>query len=82
MDTEEGAFLACTFWLVDALTELGELDEAGALMDQAVALASDVGLLAEMMEPTDGAMLGNVPQALSHLALVNAAVRLDAALDR
>jgi GH15 family glucan-1,4-alpha-glucosidase len=82
MDAEEGCFLACTFWLVGALTELGELDEACTLMDQAVALANDVGLLAEMMDPADGAMLGNVPQALSHLTLINAAVRLDAALGR
>jgi GH15 family glucan-1,4-alpha-glucosidase len=82
MDTEEGCFLACTFWLVDALTELGRLEDAATLMDEAVALTNDVGLLAEMMDPADGAMLGNVPQALSHLALINAAVRLDAALPR
>jgi len=82
MDVEEGCFLACTFWLVDALTELGRLEDATTLMDDAVALTNDVGLLAEMMDPSDGAMLGNVPQALSHLALINAAVRLDAALPR
>ena len=82
MDVEEGCFLACTFWLVDALTELGRLEDAATLMDEAVALTNDVGLLAEMMDPADGAMLGNVPQALSHLALINAAVRLDAALPR
>jgi len=82
MDVEEGCFLACTFWLVDALTELGRLGDAVTLMDEAVALTNDVGLLAEMMDPADGAMLGNVPQALSHLALINAAVRLDAALPR
>lgn len=82
MDAEEGCFLACTFWVVDALTELGRLEEACTLMDEAVALTNDVGLLSEMMDPADGSMLGNVPQALSHLALVNSAVRLDAALPR
>jgi GH15 family glucan-1,4-alpha-glucosidase len=80
MAAEEGCFLACTFWLVSALTELDDLSEARDLMDRAVSQTNDVGLLAEQMDPGSGAMLGNFPQALSHLALINAATALDRAL--
>ncbi len=80
MAEAEGCFLACTFWLVSALTSLGELTDARELMDSAVALTNDVGLLSEQMDPTSESMLGNFPQALSHLALVNAATDLDRAL--
>ena len=74
----EGAFIACTFWLVEALAYSGQLGPATQLMDEAVRLTNDVGLLAEQIDPTTRAFLGNVPQALSHLALINAAFSIHA----
>lgn len=73
----EGAFLACTFWLVEAYAELGRQAEAEALMAAALAaLPPGVGVLAEMVDPDTGAFLGNLPQGLSHLALIHAAISL------
>jgi GH15 family glucan-1,4-alpha-glucosidase len=75
----EGAFLACSFWLVDNYVLLGRYDEACALFERLLALRNDVGLLAEQYDPHSGRQLGNFPQAFSHLALINSAHSLNTA---
>jgi GH15 family glucan-1,4-alpha-glucosidase len=72
----EGAFLACTFWLVDALHGIGRTGEATALFEKLLSLRNDVGMLAEEVDPATGHHLGNTPQAFTLVGLVNSAVRL------
>jgi GH15 family glucan-1,4-alpha-glucosidase len=69
----EGAFLACTFWLADNLALTGRRPEAAALFDRLLSLRNDVGLLAEEYDSAAGRLVGNFPQAFSHVALVNSA---------
>ena len=72
----EGAFLACTLWLADAYVLAGETDKAQALFDRVVAIANDLGLLAEEFDTAAGRQTGNFPQALTHIALINTAHNL------
>ncbi len=72
----EGVFLACSFWLVDAYLMLGRRDDARRLFNYLLSLRNDVGLLSEEYEPRSGRLVGNFPQAFSHLALVNTASNL------
>jgi GH15 family glucan-1,4-alpha-glucosidase len=72
----EGAFLACSFWLVDNYVMQGRYADARRLFDRLLARCNDVGLLAEEIDPRTGRMLGNFPQAFSHVGLINSALNL------
>jgi GH15 family glucan-1,4-alpha-glucosidase len=72
----EGAFLACSFWLVNVYVLQRRWDEARAMFDRLVSLCNDVGLLSEEYDPRSGRLVGNFPQAFSHVALVNSAYHL------
>jgi GH15 family glucan-1,4-alpha-glucosidase len=72
----EGAFLACSFWLVDNYILQGRYEDARRLFERLLARCNDVGLLAEEFDPTSGRMLGNFPQAYSHVGLINCALNL------
>ncbi|TQJ06938.1 GH15 family glucan-1,4-alpha-glucosidase [Kribbella jejuensis] len=79
LSDDEGTFLICSFWLADALAMVGRVGEARDLYEKLVALRNDVGLLAEEYDVSSGRMLGNFPQAFSHLGLVNTAWHLTTA---
>jgi GH15 family glucan-1,4-alpha-glucosidase len=72
----EGAFLACSFWLADAYCLLGRGEEAERLFERLLALCNDVGLLSEEYDPVQKRLLGNFPQAFSHISLINTAHNL------
>jgi GH15 family glucan-1,4-alpha-glucosidase len=76
----EGAFFLCSFWFVDNLILLGELDEAHVMFERLLSLRNDLGLLSEEYDPELKRLVGNFPQAFSHIGLVNTALRLDEAL--
>jgi GH15 family glucan-1,4-alpha-glucosidase len=72
----EGAFLPCTFWLADNLAAMGRRDDAEKIFERLAGLANDVGLISEEYDPANGRLLGNFPQAFTHVALVNTAFNL------
>ena len=76
----EGVFLPCSFWLVQVMTHQGRLTEADALFERLLALRNDLGLLSEEYDPALGRLVGNFPQAFTHLALVDAALTLQEGL--
>jgi GH15 family glucan-1,4-alpha-glucosidase len=76
----EGAFILCGFWLAEALALQGRLDEAHEVFDAHAEASNHLGLLAEEIDPRNGTLLGNFPQAFSHLGLINAALRIDLGL--
>ncbi len=77
----EGTFGICTFWLAECLARAGEVDRARALFARMASCANDVGLLSEEVDPATGELLGNFPQAFTHLGLVHAALAIDAAAE-
>jgi GH15 family glucan-1,4-alpha-glucosidase len=79
---EEGTFVICSFWLVSALAKAGEIDRAERLFDKLVSYANDLGLLAEEIDTATGELLGNFPQAFSHIGLITAAWEIDKARGR
>jgi GH15 family glucan-1,4-alpha-glucosidase len=73
LDGEEGTFLLCTFWLAHAQALAGRVEQAKETFSRAVSFANDLGLLAEEVDPRTRELIGNFPQAFSHIGLVNAA---------
>jgi GH15 family glucan-1,4-alpha-glucosidase len=79
---DEGAFLLCSFWMVDALVLMGRIDEAVQRFETLLGYSSVHGLLSEEVDPETGTALGNYPQAFSHIGVINSALLLDDALNR
>ena len=75
----EGAFLACSFWMADCLAMIGREHDAHAMLDRLLALRNDLGLLSEEYDPVAGRLVGNFPQAFSHVSLVNCVSKLSGA---
>lgn len=75
---EEGAFLLCTFWLVDTLALSGRLDEAERIFEDVVSRTNHLGLMSEQIDPQSGLFLGNFPQAFSHIGLITTSAYLNA----
>jgi len=73
---DEGTFTICSFWLVSALSEIGEIERARGLCEKLLSYASPLQLYAEEIDPTTGRHLGNFPQAFTHLALINAVMHV------
>jgi GH15 family glucan-1,4-alpha-glucosidase len=76
---EEGTFVICSFWLVSCLAKAGEVERAEALFDELASYANDLGLLAEEIDVQNRELLGNFPQAFSHIGLITAAWEIDQA---
>ena len=76
---DEGAFLLCSFWLLDCLIHAGRIDEADELLESLLSLSNDVGVFSEMVDPDTGEALGNTPQAFTHMAVVTSCDALTAA---
>jgi alpha,alpha-trehalase len=77
LEGEEGTFVICTYWLVSCLARAGELDRAEALFERVTGYGNELGLLAEEIDASNDEMLGNFPQAFSHIGLINAAADID-----
>ena len=75
----EGAFIACSFWFVDNLVLIGRRDDARAMFERLISIRTDLGLLSEEYDIANARMIGNFPQAFSHIALINSAFNLERA---